>query len=115
MLKNPPNQAGNFTIFQSCLLPKMRLSVVLEGRYTGYESQKVFYFDLNLPKKVPKLYWAPRINRVNAPDGDLAPFLEIWDKVKKYLSLSCLEAEGNFATDYVVVFSHIFINIKSLS
>ena len=23
-------------IFQSCLLPKMRLSVVLEGRYTGY-------------------------------------------------------------------------------
>ena len=25
-------------IFQSCLLPKMRLSVVLEGRYTGYKS-----------------------------------------------------------------------------
>jgi hypothetical protein len=24
-------------IFQSCLLPKMRLSVVLEGRYIGYK------------------------------------------------------------------------------
>ena len=23
-------------IFQSCLLPKMKLSVVLEGRYIGY-------------------------------------------------------------------------------
>ena len=28
-------------IFQSCLLPKMRLSVVLEGRYTGYECKKI--------------------------------------------------------------------------
>ena len=35
--KNAPNQADNFAIFQSCLLPKMRLSVVLEGRYTGYK------------------------------------------------------------------------------
>ena len=25
-------------IFQSCLLPKMRLSVVREGRFTGYKS-----------------------------------------------------------------------------
>ena len=25
-------------IFQLCLLPKMRLSVDLEGRYTGYKS-----------------------------------------------------------------------------
>ena len=24
-------------IFQSCLLPKMRLSVLLEGRFTGYK------------------------------------------------------------------------------
>ena len=38
MLKNAPNQADNIAIFQSCLLPKMRLSVVLEGRYTGYKS-----------------------------------------------------------------------------
>ena len=36
MLKNAPNEADNFTIFQSFLLPKMRLSVVLEGRYTDY-------------------------------------------------------------------------------
>ena len=31
--KNAPNQADNIVIFRSCLLPKMRLSVVLEGRY----------------------------------------------------------------------------------
>ena len=36
MLKNAPNQADNISIFQSCLLPKMRLSVVLEGRFIGY-------------------------------------------------------------------------------
>ena len=36
MLKNAPNQADNVPIFQSCLLLKMRLSVVLEGRFTGY-------------------------------------------------------------------------------
>ena len=30
-------------IFQLCLLPKMRLSVDLEGRYTGYKYTK---FDL---------------------------------------------------------------------
>ena len=36
--KKAPNQADNFSIFQSCLLPKMRLSVVLKGRYTGYMS-----------------------------------------------------------------------------
>jgi len=39
--KNAPNQADNFAIFQSCLLPKMRLSKVLEGRYTGYEIIKM--------------------------------------------------------------------------
>ena len=38
MLKNTPNQADNIAIFQSCLLPKMRLSVALEGRYIGYMS-----------------------------------------------------------------------------
>ena len=37
MLKNDPNQADNIAIFQSCLLPRMRLSVVLEGRNTGYK------------------------------------------------------------------------------
>ena len=35
--KNAPNQADNIVIFRSCLLPKMRLSVVLEGRYIGYK------------------------------------------------------------------------------
>ena len=35
--KNAPNRADNISIFQSCLLPKMRLSVVLEGRFTGYK------------------------------------------------------------------------------
>ena len=35
--KNAPNQADNIVIFRSCLLPKMRLSVVLEGRYLGYK------------------------------------------------------------------------------
>ena len=39
MLKKPaPNQADNIAIFQSCLLPKMRLSVDLEGRCTAYKS-----------------------------------------------------------------------------
>ena len=28
-------------IFQSCLLPKMRLSVVREGRFTGYKWTKI--------------------------------------------------------------------------
>ena len=37
MLKNAPNQADNIMIYQSCLLLKMKLSVVLEGRNTGYE------------------------------------------------------------------------------
>ena len=36
MLKKAPNQADNITIFQSCLLLKMRSSVALEGRYIGY-------------------------------------------------------------------------------
>ena len=31
MLKKAPDQADNIAIFQSGLLPKMRLSVVLEG------------------------------------------------------------------------------------
>ena len=35
--KNAPNQADNIVIFRSCLQPKMRLSVVLEGRYIGYQ------------------------------------------------------------------------------
>ena len=39
MLKKPaPNQAKNVAIFQSCLLPKMRLSVNLEGRCTAYKN-----------------------------------------------------------------------------
>ena len=37
MLKNAPNQADYTSIFQLCLLLKMRLSVDLEGRFTGYE------------------------------------------------------------------------------
>ena len=36
--KNAQNQTDNIEIFRSCLLPKMRLSVVLEGRYIGYRS-----------------------------------------------------------------------------
>ena len=32
-----PNQADNMAIFKSCLQPKMRLPVVLEGWYTGYK------------------------------------------------------------------------------
>ena len=38
--KSAPNQADNNEIFQSCLLPKMRLSVFLEGRYIGYQFHK---------------------------------------------------------------------------
>ena len=34
--KNALNQADNIAIFWSCLLPKMRLSVALEGRYISY-------------------------------------------------------------------------------
>ena len=37
MLKNAPNQADDISLFQLCLLLKMRLSVDLEGRYIGYE------------------------------------------------------------------------------
>ena len=40
-IKNAPNQADNFEIFQSCFLPKMRLSVVLKGRYLGYMSIRI--------------------------------------------------------------------------
>ena len=52
--KNAPNQADNITIFQPCLLPKLRLSVVLEGRYTGYKPPFfpfLLYFEKNLPVK----------------------------------------------------------------
>ena len=41
-------------IFQSCLLSKMRLSVVLEGRYTGYENTNYFLIyveNVNIKKK----------------------------------------------------------------
>ena len=41
MLKNAQNQADNIAIFQSCLLLKMRLSVVLEGGYTGYQYYEI--------------------------------------------------------------------------
>ena len=34
------NQADNISIFQLCLLLKMRLSVDLEGRFTGYKHLK---------------------------------------------------------------------------
>ena len=30
-------------IFQLCLLPKMRLSVVLEGRYIGYMNLRILF------------------------------------------------------------------------
>ena len=39
--KNAPNKDDNIAILQSCLLPKMRLPVVLEGRFTGYKSTKI--------------------------------------------------------------------------
>ena len=42
MLKNTLNQADNIEIFQSCLLPKIRLSVDLEGRYIGNKSSETF-------------------------------------------------------------------------
>ena len=42
MLKNAPNQADNTSIFQLCLLLKMRLSVDLEGRFTGYKYLTMF-------------------------------------------------------------------------
>ena len=34
--KTVPNQADTIAIFRSCLLPKMRRFVALEGRNTGY-------------------------------------------------------------------------------
>ena len=37
MLKKPPKSSWQHRNFQPCLLPKMRLSVVLVDRYTGYE------------------------------------------------------------------------------
>ena len=42
--KNTPNQADNIMIFRSCLLPKMRLSVVFKGGYIGYECQQNWQF-----------------------------------------------------------------------
>ena len=44
MRKKAPNQADNIVIFRSCLLPKMRLSVVLEGRYIGYQYSLISVF-----------------------------------------------------------------------
>ena len=35
--KTALNQVDNISIFQLCLLLKMRLSVNLEGRFTGYK------------------------------------------------------------------------------
>ena len=45
--KTAPNQADNIEIFWSCLLPKMRLSVVLEGRNIGYN----FIVHVAIPKQ----------------------------------------------------------------
>ena len=39
----------SIAIFQSCLLPKMRLSVVLEGKYIGYKNA-VYQTALELQK-----------------------------------------------------------------
>ena len=40
-------------IFQSCLLPKMRLSVFLEGRFTGYKCKYVSKLKYGLPSVWP--------------------------------------------------------------
>ena len=55
MLKKVPNEADNIAIFQSCLLPKMRLTVVLEGRNTGYKVVYILWlllaFDISFIQK----------------------------------------------------------------
>ena len=52
--KTAPNQADNIAIYQSCLLPKMRLSIVLEGRYTGYK-----WLDMVQKRKLVSCSWHP--------------------------------------------------------
>ena len=57
-------------IFQSCLLSKMRLSVVLEGRYTGYEKlstlvERLFFQALNNYWSENIRYWAEKLKLVN--------------------------------------------------
>ena len=54
-LSNAPNLTDNIAIFQSCLLPKMRLSVVLEGRYTSYQCFKIT--TLCWPQSAAQLIW----------------------------------------------------------
>ena len=49
--KIAPDQADNISIFQLCLLLKMRLSFDLEGRFTGYKSRKQIMTTWILPKK----------------------------------------------------------------
>jgi hypothetical protein len=45
----------DISIFQLCLLLKMRLSVDLEGRYTGYKSRKQIMMSFDSSKKRMKL------------------------------------------------------------
>ena len=57
-------------IFQSCLLPKTRLSVVLEGRFTGYYSLKKWdlapqHAIMELNKKSPGLWLGKDYHRKN--------------------------------------------------
>ena len=57
-------------IFQSCLLSKMRLSVVLEGRYTGYEKlstlvERLFFQALDNYWSENIRYWAEKLKLVN--------------------------------------------------
>ena len=50
--KTALNQADNIVIFQSCLLPKMRLSVFLEGRLTGYKCSQALLCPLPISLSV---------------------------------------------------------------
>ena len=55
--KNAPNQADNNSMFQLCLLMKMRLSVYLEGRYIGYYCPTIYTVHLmlqlwNMPRRL---------------------------------------------------------------
>ena len=68
--KDAPTQADNFPIFRSCLLSKMRLSVVLEGRYTGYEKlstlvERLFFQALDNYWSENIRYWAEKLKLVN--------------------------------------------------
>ena len=64
--KMAPNQADNISIFQLCLLLKMRLSVDLEGRFTGYKciiffQNKNYFLFRRFGKREPNPIWMTRL------------------------------------------------------